>query len=249
MILSLMAFLKYLIAWIDLVIITCIVYPISWLPQRFTQSYAQPLYQYWFNSFVRALGVNLKLHQKNKFPLPKQYILIGNHPSVFEDIGVPDLFPQVHFLAKDAVKNWWIVGKISQATGTFYVDRDSKIDRERSRNELAGALKSGISIGLYPEGGCKGRRIHLPFRRGIFDLSIQSKVPIVPLFLHYESQADFEWQDQHILYKLWMIMRSQNKTVHYYVYDAIDPAQFESKEQFCDAMQDQYLAWQKQYLE
>ena len=46
-----------------------------------------------------------------------------------------------------------------------------------------------------------------------------------------------------------MIMRSQNKTVHYYVYDAIDPNQFESKEQFCDAIQNQYLAWQKQYLE
>jgi 1-acyl-sn-glycerol-3-phosphate acyltransferase len=193
--------------------------------------------------------VNLKLHQKNTHPLPKQYILIGNHPSVFEDIGMPALFSHVHFLAKRAVKDWWIVGKISQTAGTFYVQREDKQDRNRSFNELAEALKQGHSLGLYPEGGCKGRRIHLPFRYGVFDLSIQTQVPIVPVFLHYEAQEDFEWQDQHILVKIGMIMRSQNRTVNYYVYDAVDPSQFASKDIFCEAMQNRYLTWQQRYLD
>lgn len=249
MILSLLALIRWIIGIIDLLIITLILYPLCWLPSHFTRFCFPRLYQYWCQSFVRALGVNLKLHQKNIHPLPKQYILIGNHPSVFEDIGMPALFPHVHFLAKRAVKDWWIVGKISQAAGTFYVQREDKEDRNRSFNELANALKQGECLGLYPEGGCKGRRIHLPFRYGVFDLSIQTQVPIVPVFLHYEAQEDFEWQDQHILVKIGMIMRSQNRTVNYYVYDAVDPSQFASKDIFCEAMQNRYLTWQQRYLD
>ncbi|CAF2233429.1 unnamed protein product, partial [Rotaria magnacalcarata] len=98
-------------------------------------------------------------------------------------------------------------------------------------------------------GGCKGRRIYLPFRYGVFELSIQSQVPIVPVFLHYESQVDFEWKNEHLLYKLWLIMRSQNRTANYYIYDAIDPKQFESKKAFCNYVQNCYLQWQKQYLD
>jgi 1-acyl-sn-glycerol-3-phosphate acyltransferase len=249
MILSLCAFIRIIVGWLDLVIVTSILYTLSWLPKKWTENYLQKLYQYWCKTLVRALRVDLKLHQNNKYDLPTQFILIGNHPSVFEDVGVPSLFPYVHFLAKHEVRNWWFVGKISQAVGTFYVQRESKPDRERSRIELTQALKAGCSIGLYPEGGCKGRRIHLPFKYGVFDLSIQSGVPIVPLFLYYESQADFEWENQHILHKIWTIMCSQNRTAHYYVYDAISPSEFKSKEQFCDHMQNRYLEWQKQYLE
>lgn len=248
MILTFFSILRWMIGWLDLLIITSIVYPLSYLPPHFTRFYFQPLYQYWASCFAKALGVQLKLHQKNIHTLPKQMILIGNHPSVFEDIGMSALFP-VHYLAKSAVKNWWIVGRISQATGTFYVNREDKIDRQRSFEELVQALKEGESIGLYPEGGCKGRRIYLPFRYGVFELSMQSRVPIVPVFLHYESQIDFEWQNEHLLYKLWQIMRSKNRTANYYIYDAIDPTQFESKEAFCNYVQNCYLAWQKRYLD
>ncbi len=248
MLLTFFSILRWIIGWLDLLLATSIVYPLSYLPPHFTRFYLQPLYQYWASSFVRALGVQLKLHQKNSHALPKQMILIANHPSVFEDIGMSALFP-VRYLAKSAVKNWWIVGKISQATGTFYVNREDKIDRQRSFEALVQALKEGDSIGLYPEGGCKGRRIYLPFRYGVFELSMQSKIPIVPVFLHYESQVDFEWQNEHLLYKLWQIMRSQNRTAHYYIYDAIDPTQFESKEAFCTYVQNCYLEWQKRYLD
>lgn len=249
MILSLLSLLRTLIGWLDLILLTTLLYILSFLPHKLLGAWYRKTYRYWSRVFVRALRVELFLHQKNHRPLPAQYILIGNHPSALEDIGMPALF-DVYYLAKIEVKDWWIVGRISQAVGTYYVDRENKDSRQGASEELRQALLTRpINIGLYPEGGCKGRRIFTPFRYGAFDLSIQTGVPIVPVFLHYEAQEDFEWQFQHLLHKLWMIMTAQNRRANYYVYDAIDPKQFPSKEAFCEHVQNLYLEWQKRYLD
>lgn len=248
MILSALYFIRTLIGIIDLVLLTGLLYLLSFLPKQYLASWYRKIFRYWCWVFIRALQVKLYIHQKNQKPLPQQFILIGNHPSAFEDIGMSALL-DARFLAKIEVKDWWIVGRISQAAGTFYVHRESKDSRQDATNVLKEALNQGLCVGIYPEGGCKGRRIHLPFRFGCFDLSLQTGVPILPVFLHYEAQEDFEWQNQHLLHKLWMILCARNHRVNYYIYDAIDPQQFTSKEAFTEYVQNLYLDWQKRYLD
>lgn len=248
MFISIFNIIRALVGLLDLIILTLVVYVLSFLPQSMLGGWFKKLFRYWTRVFLRALRVELFLHQKNHNPLPKQYILIGNHPSVLEDIGMPSLF-DANFLAKIEVKDWWIVGRISKACGTLYVKRECKDSRKDASDDILDALKSGQSIGLYPEGGCKGRRIFTPFRYGAFGLSLQSGVPILPVFLHHEAQEDFEWQHQHLVRKLWMVFTAKNHRVNYYVYDAIDPKQFSSKQEFCEHVQNLYLEWQKRYLD
>ncbi|MGD9591799.1 MAG: lysophospholipid acyltransferase family protein [Candidatus Berkiella sp.] len=248
MLLSLLAFVRFIIGLIDLIVMTALMYGLSFLPKQHIGKWYRHLFRYWCWVFIRALGVELFLHQKNKQSLPDHFILIGNHPSAFEDLGMSALF-DVHFLAKVQVKDWWIVGRISEAVGTFYVERESKESRADASGTLKEALAQGTNIGLYPEGGCKGRRIFIPFRYGGFELALESKTMIVPVFLHYESQDDFEWQNQHLLHKLWTILTSQNKRANYYVYDAINPQDFASKEALCEHVQNLYLTWQQRYLD
>ncbi len=248
MILSLLSFIRLIIGLVDLILITAVAYTLSFLPKQYRQHWYRPLFRFWCWVFIRALRVDLFLHQKNQRDLPKQYILISNHPSAFEDLGMSALF-NTYYLAKMEMKDWWILGRISQAAGTIYVQRESKESRQIASETLQQALTDGLNVGIYPEGGCKGRRIFLPFRYGAFDLSMQTGVPIIPVFLHYEAQQEFEWQFQHLLYKLWMILRSQNRRANYYVYDALDPKQFASKEEYCEYVQNLYLEWQKRYLD
>lgn len=240
--------LRALVGLIDLVIFTAFLYLLSFIPKKHLGKWYRWCFRQWCWIFIRALRVSLFLHEKNHKPLPQHYILIGNHPSAFEDIGMSALF-DVYYLAKIEVKDWWIVGRISQAAGTYYVARDLKESRNEASQTLKQALNEGKNIGIYPEGGCKGRRIHPPFRYGVFDLSIQTGVPIIPVFLHYEQQAQFEWQNQHLLHKLWMIFSAQNHRVNYYVYDAIYPHQFTSKEMFAAYVETCYLNWQNRYLD
>ncbi len=248
MILSITYFIRTLIGLIDLALLTGLLYLSSYLPKKIIKKWYSPIFYYWCNVFARALRVDLFLHQKNHNPLPKQYILMANHPSAFEDVGMPALF-KARFLAKKEVEHWPIVGRISRAAGTLYFDRENKASRQDASNRLLDTLKAGDSIGIYPEGGCKGRRIHIPFRFGIFEVAIQSGVPILPVFIHYEAQESFEWQHQHLLYKLWMIITAQNRRANYYVYDAIDPKNFKNKQELCHHVEQLYLDWQHRYLD
>ena len=238
-----------IICWIELILFTLLLYVLSYLPRGLLQGFYFGLFQSWSRSFVRALGVDLRVHQKNLHPLPAQYILIANHPSAFEDIGIPAVFP-VHSLAKAEVADWWFVGRISTAAGSLYVQRESKESRQAAGETIEEELRNGKSIALYPEGGCKGRRIFETFRYGAFDISLRTGVPILPVFLHYESQDDFEWHDpQTLLDKIWHMMTTRNNRANYYIYDVFDPSQFSDKAAYADYAHTKYLEWQARYLD
>lgn len=235
--------------WFELVLLTTFLYLLSYLPRRWLSPWYFVIFRFWCRLFVNALGLNLKLHQKNTQLLPQQYILIANHPSAVEDIGIPTLF-SVHSLAKEEVRNWWWAGRINVAAGTLFVQRESAEARHAAVEQIEATLKKGHNVALYPEGGCKGRRIFSSFRYGAFDISMRTGIPILPVFLHYESQDDFEWRNPQTLpQKLWHFMTSQNSCVNYYVYDALYPKDFASKEDFNQQVYNLYLKWQARYLD
>lgn len=236
--------------WIELGVFTLVMYLLSWLPRALTRLFYFTLFRFWSRSFVRALGVDLRVHQKYTCKgLPEQYILIANHPSAFEDIGIPAVFP-VHSLAKIEVQGWWLVGRISMAAGTLYVRRESKESRNAAADEIDRGLRQGKNIALYPEGGCKGRRIFESFRYGAFDISLRTGIPILPVFLHYESQDDFEWRDpQTLLHKIWHMSITGNSRANYYVYDPFDPAAFSDRESYAAYAHARFLEWQARYLD
>jgi 1-acyl-sn-glycerol-3-phosphate acyltransferase len=241
--------LRTLIAWLDLTLFTVAMMLLARLPLVLLTRFYPALFHSWCRCFVRALGVELRLHQRNLHPLPGQYILIANHPSAFEDVGIPALFP-VASLAKEEVRNWWFVGRIAVAAGTLFVHRESKSSRQAALQDMIAALKTGKSIAVYPEGGCKGRRLWNKFLFGAFTASLETGVPIVPVFLHYEAQETFEWRPhEHLLSKIWSIMTAPNRHANYHVYDAIDPAGFTSREEYSAQVYALYQRWQQRYLE
>ena len=242
-------FLWILLGWTELVLLTLPMYLLAYLPRSWLERFYPALFYHWCRVFVHAVGVDLKLHQKHSRPLPGQYILIANHPSAFEDIGIPALFP-VHSLAKAEVADWWIVGRISQAAGTLYVTRESRQSRNDAAEDIMRALDEGKNVALYPEGGCKGKRLYHSFRYGAFAISLKTSVPILPVFLHYESQDDFYWPDGVSLpRKIWDFMITRNNRVNYYLHDAFDPKDFANKEDYMEHVHNCYLSWQSRYLE
>ncbi len=237
------------LCWLELTVFTAVLYVTSFVSAERTQPAYFALFRLWCRFFVRALGVDLRLHQKNRGPLPKRFILIANHPSAFEDIGVPALFDVVS-LAKIEVLDWWIAGRINRAAGTLFVKRESRESRRAAAEQIVGQLHKGRNVAIYPEGGCKGKRIFSSFRYGAFDISLRTGVPILPVFLHYEAQDVFEWKSNETpVQKLWHFLTAPNNRVNYYVYDAIDPARFTDKCAYCDYVHGLYLAWQAKYLD
>jgi 1-acyl-sn-glycerol-3-phosphate acyltransferase len=237
------------IALLDLAVFTLIMLTLALLPRAVLTHFYPKLFHLWCRCFVAALGVSVRLHQHHRQPLPKHYILIANHPSALEDVGIPSLFP-VRSLAKIEVKDWFLVGKIASAAGTLFVQRENKASRQAAQAELIAAVTAGDNIALYPEGGCKGRRIAERFLFGAFAVSIATNTPIVPVFLHHEAQEVFEWTNkENLIQKLWTILTSPNSVVHYHVFDPMHPQDFADKESFCASAHQQYLQWQSRFLD
>ena len=236
------------ITWIFLITLSIVLYLLSHLPRIFSGRYYHFLSRFWCKIFVRALDVDLQLIHKNSHALPEQYILIANHPSALEDFGVPALF-DIYPLAKEGVRDWLIIGRISDYAGTIYVKRDNAESRHAALQSLIDAVKAGKNIVIFPEGGCKGSRLYEKFQTGAFDISLQTGVPILPVFLQYVDQKTFEWKNQTLVKKLWQIFISNRDKVNYYVHDAIQPDEFSDKEVYAKHAHTLYLEWQKEYLD
>ena len=232
---------------IDLLAFTFVLAVISLFHHPRLNSWFQSLFQSWCHCFIRVLGVKLQVHQHYRHALPKQSIVIANHPSIFEDVGMPALF-KVRFLSKEELKNYWILGRIAKASGILFVKREERSSRKAAREALAEAIRSGDSIGLFPEGGCFSRRIHTPFTMGAFDLSHSTGVPIVPVFLHYPAQEIFEWTTQSPPRKIIEIMRAKNLVAHYHIYEPILPENFPDSDSLRSYVEQQYLLWEQQHL-
>lgn len=237
-----------LLGWIELISLSIPLYLFSLLPGERRGGWYTRAFRIWCRAFVHALGVDLRLHQKNLSPLPARFLLIANHPSAFEDVGIPALF-DVDSLAKIEVRDWWLVGRISVAAGTLFVDRESSRSRRQAVRSIEDRLKEGRNVSLYPEGGVKGKRIHDRFFNGAFELSLRTGTPIVPVFIHYECQDDFYWSGQILPHKLLQIMLTRNNRANYYLFDAFDPRDFTDKQSYNRAVHRRYLEWQARYLE
>lgn len=238
---------RYVILWIDLVVLTLVLYTLSFVPIERRPIFPL-LFRMWCRLFVRSVGVELVMHQQYLKPLPEHYIIIANHPSIFEDAGIPAMFDVV-CLAKREVGDWWIFGRIAKASGTVFVKRENPESRKAAVEKMVAVVESGRNFALYPEGGCTGRRINPRFYYGAFELSIRTGVPIIPVFLHYEAQESFEWSKQTGPQKVRDIFRAPNRNANYYVFDALYPQDFQDKQAYMDHAHRLYLQWQARYLD
>ena len=246
--LFLLRLIRKIVGWIDFILLSILVYLLAWLPWPGKHPVAH-LFHVWCRAFARALDVDIRVHQKHRKHLPQRFILIANHPSAFEDIGIPAVF-EVVSLAKLQVQDWFIFGRIAKAAGTLFVDRDNPESRKQVIHTMVQAVNAGQNIALYPEGGCKGRRLFSEFKTGAFEVSMRTGIPILPVFLHYEAQDDFEWQPPYTLPdKIRHFMVASNNRANIYVHDPLEPKDYADKYAMKAAAYSLYQRWNAQYLD
>lgn len=230
-----------------LILLSVLLYLLSYMPEWLSGRYYHFLSRFWCRIMIRLLDVDLRMVMCSASPVPDHYIMVANHPSALEDFAVPALF-DIYPLAKVEVKDWLVLGRISDYAGTIYVERESKDSRKRALQSLIDAVNAGRNLVIFPEGGCKGKRIYDSFRTGAFDIAIQTGVPILPVYLCYHDEDSFEWTDQTLVQKLWQIYLNNDNRVEYQVHEPLDPANFADKKQFAEHTRQLFLKWQQQRL-
>ncbi|MFL0685673.1 MAG: lysophospholipid acyltransferase family protein [Algoriphagus aquaeductus] len=140
------------------------------------------LIRVWAGIWAFLSGIRFEVHGKERIDPTKPYIYIFNHRSFIDAPVIPMAIPQaLRALGKKELSKipffGWVVGKLA-----VWVDRTSVESRRASLEKLIGILEKGISVVVAPEGTRNDRSdLLLPFQKGAFRLSIDTRIPILPM--------------------------------------------------------------------
>ena len=112
------------------------------------------------------------------------YIMVSNHNSnldppfiggaIGRDTGRP-----IHFMAKEEIRGWPLVGWLARGSGVFFVRRGEG-DRRAQRIALE-HLAAGRPIGIFPEGHRSRDGVLQAPKVGVSLLAMRSGAPLLPV--------------------------------------------------------------------
>jgi 1-acyl-sn-glycerol-3-phosphate acyltransferase len=132
-------------------------------------------------------GVRVRVHHRERLAQGRQgRLIVANHVSYVDVLVLSSLSPMV-FITSVEMKHTPLLGLLASWGGSLFVERRRPAGLRREIDEIAGALKEGASVMLFPEGTTSnGERVHT-FKRSLFDAALAAGVPVLPLCLRYTS--------------------------------------------------------------
>jgi len=170
--------------------------------------------RWWLARATRLLGIRVELVGNIPQAAADQGILfVSNHVS-WIDIPLIGGLSRLNFLSKAEVRNWPLIGRLAQGTGTLFIQRGSG-DAERVAVSIADYLRQGRSVLFFPEGttsdGCEVRKFH----NKLFRSAEHTAVQVCPIAIHYHVETDERNPvpfigDDEFTGHLWNLLRYRN---------------------------------------
>ncbi|UCF67890.1 MAG: 1-acyl-sn-glycerol-3-phosphate acyltransferase [Acidobacteriota bacterium] len=137
----------------------------------------------WSRMMARILGMSITMRGH---PAPPPFVLVSNHLSYVDVILVGACVPGV-FVAKSEIARWPILGSLTRAANTLFIERERMSDIPRVLELLDGVLDAGQGVILFPEGtSTAGDRV-LPFRSPLLEVASRRTLPVTYATIRYET--------------------------------------------------------------
>lgn len=150
------------------------------------KNFAFPIVRRWSRRSISALGIDVEF-QGNR---PEEAsLLVPNHRSYADIVQLIGGNP-ICFVAKKEVHSWPLVGKGADILRTIWVDRKDKESRRKTRFEVKRRLQEGVSVIVFPEGTTSKAPDLGTLHKGIFYVSADGEVPVVPVAIEYQDPND-----------------------------------------------------------
>jgi 1-acyl-sn-glycerol-3-phosphate acyltransferase len=138
----------------------------------------------WARLILVTIGVPVDVIGLEKIDTSKPHIYAVNHLSA---IDVPVLYGCLPFpfriLAKIELFRYPVLGWHLRRSGQIPVDQENVRRSARSLGQAAAAVKQGMPVLIFPEGGRSDDGQLKPFMNGAFYVAIKAQVDIVPMAL------------------------------------------------------------------
>jgi 1-acyl-sn-glycerol-3-phosphate acyltransferase len=138
----------------------------------------------WSAGTLAILNVVPRVHGAPPPAGGRPLILVANHVS-WLDIELVHALWQVRFVAKSEVRRWPLIGWLSTAAGTLFIERGSGRHAARINQSIHAAFLQGDAIGIFPEGTTTaGDRVGR-FHASLLQPAVDEQALLVPVALRY----------------------------------------------------------------
>ena len=186
--------MRAFISWIRFVAVilsmTFLVIAILILYRLSLKTIQSPIRKIWTRCLLASTGARIKLHGLDLKTLNLQNtMLVSNHISWLDTVVLLHLC-YLSFIGKIEMLKWPFLNIIIKAGGTIFIDRRKKREILNVNQQVANALSTGATVGLYPEGTTSDGVQILPFKAPVLEAARMAQSKIIPVVLSYRKEND-----------------------------------------------------------
>jgi 1-acyl-sn-glycerol-3-phosphate acyltransferase len=149
-------------------------------------SHKEARVQAWARRLLALWGIELVV--RGEPPHGGPMLLVANHIS-WLDIVVMHAARHCRFVSKSDVRHWPLIGTLASGAGTLYIERESRRDAMRVVHRMAGALRDGEVVAVFPEGTTSDGVELLPFHANLIQAAISAQAPVQPVALQFVDRV------------------------------------------------------------
>ncbi|MEP6900043.1 MAG: lysophospholipid acyltransferase family protein [Rhodanobacter sp.] len=145
------------------------------------EPFVHRMIRWWSYLLLRIFGLrSVRIGE----PLPDPVLFIANHTS-WTDIELLHSQRAACFVAKAEIARWPIVGWMAATGGTIFHRRGNNHSLSTVMQSMVERLRSGRSVGVFPEGGTGYNGVLKTFHARIFQAALDADVPVQPVALRF----------------------------------------------------------------
>lgn len=138
----------------------------------------------WSRKMLKILGISVNVRGVSPGLYPPNTLLVSNHIS-WLDIIVLSSCTMTRFVAKKEIRAWPVIGWMTDAGGTLFIDRSNRRDASRINRQMADALASGDCMAVFPESTTSDGLGLLPFKASLFESALLAGSTVQPVSIRY----------------------------------------------------------------
>ena len=171
---------------VDLPLVLLLMTPLTAHWRIGDETLEQRMVRAWSAGMMRVFGFRPR---RQGTPLAGATLFVANHVS-WVDIVLLQSQRMMGLVAKQEIETWPLVGWMAARAETIFHRRGSTQSLGGVTQTMLQRLRSGHSVGVFPEGRTRDGRELGPFHARIFTAAVEAGVPIQPVALRYGRAGD-----------------------------------------------------------
>ena len=136
---------------------------------------------------VKTFGINLSVIDRRSLASRDRnnHLILSNHLSYLDIFIIFSVFPASFIASIDEVKDTFLLGKVTELSGGFFVERRNRSGLRREIESITEILRLGVNVALFPEGTTSNGERVLPFKTPLLSIAEKGGVDILPMCIRY----------------------------------------------------------------